>query len=95
LEAAIDSQGESFLEIGIGHDDVGRLAAELETDLLERLASPLHDVLASAGRPSERNLVDLLVLHQRFPSVITQAWQDIYHSFRKSALTQDLAQFES
>ena len=41
-EGAVDGR----LEVGVGEDDVGALAAELEADLLHVLGGPAHDVLA-------------------------------------------------
>ena len=38
------------LEVGVGEDDVGALAAQLEADLLHVLGALAHDVLADLDR---------------------------------------------
>ncbi len=55
------------LEVGIGEDDVGRLAAELEGDPLERAPGLLTDLPAHLGRAGEGDLVDARVVDQAAP----------------------------
>ena len=46
------------LEVGVGEDDVGALAAQLEADLLHVVGALAHDVLADLDRARERHHVD-------------------------------------
>ena len=54
-ERAVDGR----LEIGVGEEDVRRLAAELERDLLQRAGGAAHDDAADFGAAGERDLVDV------------------------------------
>ena len=45
-------------EVGVVEDDEGRLAAELEEDLLERRRRRRHDLAAGGRRSGEADLVD-------------------------------------
>ena len=52
-----------LIHIGIGEDDVGALAAELERDALEiGVCGGFHDQMADFGRTGEGDLVDIHVL---------------------------------
>ena len=53
------------LQVGVGVDDVGRLAAELQADLLQVAGGRLDDQLADLGRAGERDLVDVVVGGER------------------------------
>ncbi len=54
------------VEIGVGEDDVGALAAQLEADALEvALGGGLHDDLAGGVFAGERDLVHVHVLGER------------------------------
>lgn len=54
----------SLFEIGIIEDDVGRLSAEFESDVLEiALGSCLHDFTPYKGTSRERDLGALLLSH--------------------------------
>ena len=57
--------GDGDIEIGVGEDDNGGFAAELERDLLHRLDSAAHDQLADLGRSGEGDLVDVRMRDQR------------------------------
>ena len=52
------------LEVGVGEDDVGRLAAELERHALDRLRGARGDRAADLGRAGERDLGDVGVLDE-------------------------------
>jgi hypothetical protein len=52
------------VEVGVVEHDVGRLAAELERDLLHGPGRELHDAPADFGRSGERDLVDERVLRE-------------------------------
>ena len=48
--------GRRLLEVGVGEDDVGALAAELEGDPLHLVGAAGHDPLADLGRAGEHDL---------------------------------------
>ena len=55
---AVDDPLDRLVERGVVEDDVRRLAAELERQLLARAGEPALDRLADLGRAGERDLVD-------------------------------------
>ena len=57
-------RGRGGLEVGVGEDDVRRLAAELERHPLDRLRGAGGDPAADLGRAGERDLGDVGVLDQ-------------------------------
>ena len=62
---AVDDPLDRAVERGVVEDDVRRLAAELERELLARAGELPLDRLADLGRPRERDLVDALVRDER------------------------------
>ena len=63
-ERAPQHAGGREVEVGVVEHDVGRLAAELERDLLHRARRELHDAPPDFGRAGERDLVDERVLRE-------------------------------
>ena len=51
--------GSRSLDVGIGKDDVGALAAELQGDPLDLFRAAGHYALADLGRPRESHLADV------------------------------------
>jgi hypothetical protein len=67
-ERPFDSQ----IEISIVKDDIGRLATEFKSNLLEvTLSCGLHDETANVGATSEGNLANLLVSGKKITSNVT------------------------
>ena len=60
---------EGHLDIGVGEDDVGVLAAELEGDLLDGLGGVRHQSATGLDASRERHEVDVGVRRQRAPAV--------------------------
>src|ERR1041384_1657264 len=52
------------LEVGVGKDDIRRLAAELERDALDRPRCAAHHLLSDLGRAGEADLRDVGMLDQ-------------------------------
>src|SRR2546429_646232 len=75
-----------LLDVRIGEDDVGRLAAELESDALDRVGRERADAPPNLGRPGERDLRDVWVLNQAFANRSAGADHDVQHSFGDSGL---------
>ena len=65
------------LEVGVGEEDVRRLAAELERDLLQRGRGRAHDRLPDLDAPRERNLVDIRVFDDRGAGRLARAGHDV------------------
>jgi len=62
VEDGVRRGGGGLLEIGVLEDYVGRLAAELECDALDRAGRALHDEPSDLRRAGERDLRDVRVL---------------------------------
>ena len=63
-EDRVGRAGNAGLHVGVVEHDVGRLAAELQRNLLQISGSRLQDELAHLGRAGERDLVDIGVRRQ-------------------------------
>ena len=85
-KGGIDSVDNRFVEVGVGIDDNGVLAAHLTNDALEfaltfsRLSSALPNPQTDFARPSERNKIDILVIDQMRAHHRTFAGQIIQNS---------------
>ena len=79
------------VEVGVGQDDVGRLAAQLERDPLERAAGLGADLAPDGGRAGERDLVDVLVVDQRRAGLAV-AGDHVEHALGQPRLERQLAQ---
>ena len=64
---AIGAAAAAALQVGVGEDHVGRLAAQLERDALDRLRRAGGDAAADLGRAGERDLGHVRVLDERSP----------------------------
>ena len=71
-------------EIRVGEENVGRLAAEFESDALDRVGGLLDDDLADCRAARERNLVDVGMLHQRRAAGLAEAGDDVDHARRQA-----------
>ena len=84
---AIENPGNRALhgaiDIGIGEDDVRRLAAELQRDALHGVGRTAHDFLADLGRSGKRNLVDAGMAHHG-AAHLGVAGDDVDHTRRNS-----------
>ena len=88
-----DRLGEAGL-VEVVEQDVGRLAAELEGDLLDRLGAELGDPLAGAGGAGERHHVDVGVGGDRLADDRAEAGHEVEHAGRQADLVDDLGEDE-
>ena len=72
-----EGEVEGHLEVGVGEDDVGVLAAQLEGDLLDRGRGGGHHPPAGHQAAGERDQVDARVLDQRGRGVRTGAEDEV------------------
>ena len=60
IEAAVDRSIDGPVDVGIGEDDEGAIAAQLQK--VRTQGAFLGDLLAGPGRAGEENAIDALVL---------------------------------
>src|ERR1700720_317014 len=82
------------VEIGVGEDDVRRLAAQLEGDALDGVGGAAHDVAPDLGRAGERDLGHLRVLHQGVADRRAAARDDVQDARRQAGLGPPLGGLE-
>jgi ParB family chromosome partitioning protein len=82
------------VQIGVVEDDVGRLAAELQADLLEPRRRALVDPLAAHLAAGEGDLGDIGVGHQRRPQFRAEAGHHVDHAGREAGLLDQLGEGE-
>jgi hypothetical protein len=79
-------------EIGIGEDERGRLAAQLQRDALQVARRRLDDLLADPGRSGERDLVDPGMLDRRLACLMAITSHHVQHAFGKARFQRQLRQ---
>ena len=84
--------GGGGLEVGVGEDDVGALAAEFEGDALEERRALGQDLLAHGRRPGEDDLRDAGVLDQGVARDGPVAGQHLEQTLGKSRLQGEFGQ---
>lgn len=83
---------DGLLDIGIVEDDIGRLAAQLEGDLLEvRRGSGLHDGAANNSGASKGDLVDVHVGRDGSAGSLPEARDDVENTGRETSLFDELS----
>lgn len=79
--------GDGVVDIGVLEDDVGRLAAELESNLLQvGTSSRLEDLTANDGRTSEGDLVNVHVRGNGLTSDLAETRDDVDDTRREASL---------
>ena len=78
-----------LVEIGVGEDNVRRLAAKFHRDPLHVDRRSLNDLASSDGRAGERNLVDIPVRSQRGPGGRPWPRHDINYALGHPGFVQD------
>ena len=81
-----------LLEVGVGEDDVGRLAAELERDALDRRGGALHHRAAHLGRAGEADLRHVRMLDEAAADDRALADEDVDDALRDPGLEHELGQ---
>ena len=76
-EDSVGRSGDGGVDVGVVEDDVGRLAAEFERDLLQIASGGLKDELANFGRAGEGDLVDVRMRGQRGAGRFAVAGNDV------------------
>ena len=76
-------------EVGVGEDDVRRLAAELERHPLDRRRGPGRDPAPDLGRAGEGDLGDVGVLDQPLPADAAGPGDDVEHALGQPGLERD------
>ena len=81
-------------EIGVGKENVRRLAAEFERDALHRVGGLLDDDLAHGGAAGECDLVDVGMLHERGAAGLAETGNNVDHARRQAAVGEMFRKFE-
>ena len=81
VEDGVGRGGGGALEVGVGEDHVGGLAAELERDALDRVGGAAHDSDADLGRAGEADLGDVGVLDEPLADDGAFADEDVHDAF--------------
>ena len=92
VEHGVRRGGGGLLEVGVGEDDVGRLAAELERDALDRPGRAAHHLLPDLGRAGEADLGDVGVLDQPLPDDRALADDDVDDALGEAGLEREVAE---
>ena len=90
---ALDDAGDRQIEVGIGHDDVGALASELQRHGADLVRRVMHDLAPHRARPGERDLAYVLVLGERSAAFLAHARDGVDHAGREHLL-RDLGAFQ-
>ena len=91
-KTAYGAERGGLLQVGVGEDDVGRLAAELERDALDRRGGARHDPLPDLGRAGEADLGDVRMLDEPLADDRSLADDDVQDAFRDAGLERELAE---
>ncbi len=81
VEDGVRRRGGGTFEIGVGEDDVRRLAPEFERDALDGRRRAFHDSTAHLGRAGEADLRDVRVLDQTPADNRALAGDDVEDAF--------------
>ncbi len=80
--------------IGVGKENVGRLAAEFERDALEGVRGAFDDDLADGGAAGEGDLVDAGMRDERGTGGFAEAVDDVHDSGRQTNFAEPVCEFE-
>lgn len=87
---------DSVVNVGIVEDNVGRLATQLESDLLQvTLGSGLQDHTANDGRTSEGNLVDVHVVGDGVTGHTTETRDDVDNTGGEASLLNEFTHVQT
>ena len=82
-------------EIGVGEENVGRLAAEFEGDALHSIGGLFHDDLADGGAAGEGDLVYVGMLNERSAAGFSEAGDDVDDAWRQAAVGEIFCEFRA
>ncbi|MDT4842497.1 hypothetical protein FQZ97_764040 [compost metagenome] len=85
---------DSSLDVAVGEDDEGRLAAQLQADVFDVAGGGLHDAAAGGHAAGEGQLVDARVLGQRCAGVRAHTGHHVEHARGQPGLVGDTRQFQ-
>ena len=80
------------VEVGVGEDEVGALAAQLQRQALDRLRAEPHDLAARLRRAGERDLVDPRMLDEVGAGGRAVGGDDVDRAGREADLGGELGQ---
>ena len=83
--------GDGLVDIGIGEDDGGRFAAQLQRHLLQISGRGFHDQLAHFGGSGKGDLVDQIVRGQRRAGAFAVAGEDVDDACREAGFIDESA----
>ena len=84
--------GDGGFEIGVVHDDVGRLAAEFERDFLQVAGRGVDDELADFGGAGEGDFIDVHVCGERGAGSFAVAGNDVDDAIREAGFLHQFAE---
>ncbi len=87
----LEGAGDGGIDVGVGEDDVGRLAAELERDALEAPSGDGADLAPHGGGAGEGDLVDVGMGDERGAGGAV-AGEDVDDARREADLERELAE---
>ena len=90
----VEGAGDGVVHVGVGEDDVGALAAELEGRPLERLGRLALDDLGGIDVAGEGDLVDVGMGDQGRAGGLAEAVDQVDHARRETGLDGELADAE-
>ncbi len=88
------SRVDRLVDIGVVHDDEGRLAAELEADRLDAFGAERVDLAARADAPGHRDEVGALVRHEMRANRSAVANDDIDDTLRYAGASAEFAKHQ-
>ncbi len=94
VEDGIGRRRGGRLDVCVGEDDVGRLAAQLQRHPLDRVGGPAGDPGADLGRPREGDLGDVGVLDQALAADRARSRHDVEHALGQAGLERDALELD-
>ena len=91
-EGAVGQVLDQPVEVGVGEDQDGVLAAELQHDRDRALGRHRHDRAAGRDRAGEGDAADQRVADQRRARLLAEAGDDVEHAGRQAGLERQLGQ---
>ena len=87
--------GDGLVEIGVGEDDGGTLAAELEGDFLQVSGGGFDDQAADFGRSGEGDFIDHLMGGERRARAFAESGEDVDDSLGEAGFVDEFGEAEA